>query len=129
MNREILFRGKLSHSGAWVFGSLLKINKSYHILRDSDMYEDGHHVCQESDCPTWVELDTVGQYTGMTDKNGVKIFEGDIVHWKSPYGHSFTKAVGHDDAYGRFTPLDVFMGYDCEVIGNIHDNPELLSTK
>ena len=52
MNREIEFRGKLSHSGAWVFGSLLKIDSNYHIVTESDMCEDGHHIRQESDTPT-----------------------------------------------------------------------------
>jgi len=127
MNREIEFRAKDNH-GKWRHGSYVKFEglqgAIYYPIRHSEKKD---YIIRTEWC--YVDDETVGQYTGLRDKNGVKIFEGDIVHWKSPYGHSFTKAVGHDDACGRFTPLDVFMGYDCEVLGNIYDNPELLSTK
>ena len=149
MNRQVEFRGKLSHSGAWVFGSLLKIGKSYHILRDNDMYEDGHHVCQGSDCPTWVNPDTVGQFTGQYDKNDKKIYEGDIVRWEYPdYDHctgwkgTVKNVCKVTFEYGSFRinayPYDLGScedffedneTYGLEVIGNIHDNPELLAAK
>lgn len=153
MNRGIEFRGKLSHSGAWVFGSLLKIGKSYHILRDNDMYEDGHHICQEIDYPTWVAPDTVGEFTGMKDKHGKKIFEDDVVRRKdSAFGYVDTGVVKYDchlgafvleyDSYGRTyqsTFKDGFSDndgkctiegtYSYEVIGNVHDNPDLLTEK
>ena len=153
MNRKIEFRGKLSHSGAWVFGSLLKIGKSYHILRDNDMYEDGHHVCQESDCPTWVDPDTVGEFTGMKDNHGRKIFEGDVVRCRdSAFGRVDTGVVKYDyhlgafvleyEDYGRIYQCTFKKGfsyndgkctiegtYSYEVIVNVYDNSELLSTK
>ena len=56
--REIEFKGKASHSGEWVFGSLLKICGNFHIVSETDMYEDGHHIRQESDMPTWVDPET-----------------------------------------------------------------------
>jgi uncharacterized phage protein (TIGR01671 family) len=149
MNREMEFRGKLSHSSAWGFCSLLKIGKSYHILRDNDMYEDGHHVCQESDCPTWVESDTVGQFTGQYDKNDKKIYEGDVVRWEYPdYDHctgwrgTVKNVCKVTFEYGSFrinaypynlgSCEDFFEDeetYGLEVIGNIYDNQDLLNKK
>ncbi len=109
-NREILFRGKLVYNGEW----------------------------QESQCPIGTmsagvvqydfDLATVGAYTGLRDKNGTKIFEGDIISHKE---YVFT--VGWFDEYAGFYPFfdqDNPAGYgveaaNCEVIGNIYDNSEL----
>ena len=133
MNREILFRGKRCSDGEWVYGYYVESKHSWQGHKPHKSWIVPNAISNGGFFNILgryaVKDDTVGQYTGITDKNGVKIFEGDIVHWKSPYGHSFTNAVGHDDAYGRFTPIDIFTGYDCEVLGNIYDNPELLAAK
>lgn len=153
MDKEVIFRGKLSHSGEWVFGSLLKIGSNYHIVTESDMCEDGHHICQESDTPTWVDPDTVGQYAGLNDKHGKKVFEGDIVRRKdSAFGSVDTGVVKYDCLLGAFVLEyeDYGRVYQCtfkkdfsyndgkctiegtysyEAIGNVFDNSELLSTK
>ena len=150
MNREVIFRGKLSHSGEWVLGSLLKIDSKYHIVTESDMYEDGHHIYQESDTPTWVDADTVGEFTGMRDRHGKKVFEGDVVRRKdSAFGYVDTGVVKYDchlgafvleyEIYGRtyrssfedgFSDNDgkctIEGTYSYEVIGNIHDNFDLM---
>lgn len=145
MNREILFRGRSFSGGSWVYGDL-EYERNKGLLgkvRIHTYKEDGSY-----DRQYLVESDTVGQFTGLRDKNGVKIFEGDII--KHPYvdpifrdlvemkdGEGVTsEVIFHDGAfvvkydYDDLIYLDAFTrhGY-AEVIGNIYDNPELLSTK
>ena len=120
--REILFRGKRIDNGEWVYGQLW-VNRTgtrettYIFLDDGDMEE--------------VEVSTVEQYTGLDDKNGVKIFEGDIL--KDSLG--WVCLVKWDDSNGRFLGYqkkprgDTYVCYvgrepAQEIIGNIHDNPE-----
>lgn len=130
--REILFRGKLKDNGEWVYGYLFKIWDKTYILWGTT-----------NGVPNTIEVlpETVGQFTGLLDKNGKKIFEGDIIDasdedWDcaGPAGHDFPiLEVVHDKFTGGFDP---FATYDCDcgmyisargcvVLCNIHDNPEL----
>lgn len=132
--REILFRGKRVDNGKWVYGNLLQ----YHNGQRGILELGGLKIFS-------VIPSTVGQFTGHTDKNDVKIFEGDVVDmtgqwWDAagPAGHdSPTCVVEFDRFTGRFNP---FADYDCdcgvyinaggcEIIGNRWDNPELLEVK
>lgn len=122
--REILFRGKRSDNGEWVKGCLLydsEQNEGY----IAENFEDKSAYIRE------VFPETVGQFTGLTDKNGKKIFEGDIVKLTLKDGVEFGE-IDWSDYYMRFTFVSPEGRYgfdsDCvfEVIGNIHDNPELL---
>jgi len=129
--REILFRGKRIIGGEWMYGSLLTDNRGQkHIIPFREIYMDGHHVCIESDWPQFFDQQTIGQFTGLTDKNGKMIFEGDkikltqgtgTVEWFKAQSR-FMIWLPKSNEFMRF--LDG-MGY--EVIGNIHDNPEILS--
>ena len=132
--REISFRGQ-ARDGKWVYGSLVHRTvfygdpcDDYVILSDGefdfDYYED-HEVIKE----------TVGQFTGITDKNGKKIFEGDRVRYYDACGKE--KGIGvvnwselfsawHIDEYSTLYG-GVIAKY--EVLGNIHDNPELLEER
>lgn len=127
MNREILFRGKRVDNGEWVIGSLVKMGPAgyvhYFILPDyaSAFYD--------------IEVDpaTVCQDTGLTDKNGVKIFEGDIISYNKSkevvrFDTSiripcFTTGIGSGSSTARH-PYKISKRH--MVIGNVHDNPEIL---
>lgn len=135
--REILFRGKAITSKKWIYGDLLKYADVAQIWEDTEQGKFNVLVIAE----------TVGQYTGLTDKNGKKIFEGDIIAAKHPeqknavpclVGYGVYKDEDSSDdcrylgfylkAFGKccsiLTPLSDRIKY--EVIGNIFDNPELM---
>lgn len=134
--REILFRGKCCTTGEWVEGFLgIEELDDYVIQQFSfDEYFASECIDQYS-----VKLETVGRYTGLTDKNGKKIFEGDILSGYLddlfPEEESRYEVIWHD--YGWHirsngfldTPDNGWLKENFEVIGNIHDNPELLEVK
>ena len=144
--REILFRGK-TDKGEWVQGVPFFEEDRCYIIEDL-------FICGEYDCTgavnSFVLPETVGQYTGLTDKNGKKIFEGDIIkikrHLARPSGTTVFYEIypveyktarwfdgdGEEIVYDSFVLDDCASlrewveSYECEIIGNIHDNPELL---
>ena len=129
MDREILFRGKRLDNGEWIYGFVIHAQEddSWGITNEIEYFND-------------VDGYTVGQYTGLTDKNGVKIFEGDIVQTK--YGRLCIVDwfESNSTLCFDFRPIDIAENLlkkapdkwdlwheaNLEVIGNIHDNPDLL---
>ena len=131
--REILFRGKQTDNGEWIEGAYSPFNLNFFGER-----EEKPHIIIISDDEDidglWCEVipETVGQYTGLTDKNGVRIFEGDIVSLVKHDGLIY-KVVYVPCRYELVNSkgvncfvLDIYKSENIEVIGNIHDNPELL---
>lgn len=136
MSRENLYRGKRVDNGEWIYGGYAKCNNREYILPDIDL------VGRE-----WVfkniEVipETVGQFTGLTDKNGKKIFEGDIVEFTDKYTRKKGRAEivfeafkwKYSGCYYGGNPI-VWLCIDdksieFEIIGNIYDNPELLEVE
>lgn len=122
--REILFRGKRVDNDAWVEGLLIIIWGQYHIIQPND---------ENTAYP--IIFKTVGQYTGMTDKNGTKIFEGDIIDflYRSDGDDYVIVQYDVDETEFGFVHNLIYDGLgrhycsrDIEVIGNIYDNPELM---
>lgn len=133
--REILFRGKRVDNGEWVEGSLIlttAVQQKPYIV-DSCWCECGKVNDEGFADFNWLNAfevipKTIGQYTGLTDKNGTKIFEGDIIRAFMDFGPAGLleriALVGWHDKYGY--QWNYFDTDTIEVIGNINDNPELL---
>ena len=130
--REILFRGKLINGGQWTFGNLIEhFNGNCAISTKTDIIGTFGRVIPE----------TVGEYTGLTDKNGKQIFEGDIVNCKTKYGEDIGRIVFYEGKFQVFWDSELnyhqnahFTRYydinsKTTIIGNIHDNPELLEVQ
>lgn len=126
--REILFRGKRVGSGEWVVGTLVKMGPVGYV----------HHFILPDYASAFYDIEvdpaTVGQYTGLTDKNDVKIFEGDILLTTNPnckiwyVDYKPTAFCANQSNVNYSCILDEFVSsFETEVIGSIHDNPELLS--
>ena len=140
--RAILFRAKVIHNhfekpdgtyrlpqGSWVYGCLIKDCNERPMI-DIQGYVDGSGVHYQY----YVDPETVGQFTGLHDKNGNEIYEGDIAivrvsDERFKANPRFDKsAVYYNNDRGRFEVkrFDCFRSKRLEIIGNVHDNPELL---
>ena len=121
MNREIKFRGK-NYENKWKYGDLVQ-----------EKWKQGKAIMIKKETTAWSVLeDTVGQYTGLHDKNGKEIYEGDILKGTF-YGfpmpeYDYVFQIYWDEKEKGFM-ASYFEPSECEVIGNIYDNPELLGEK
>lgn len=136
--REIKFRGKRIWTDEWIYGNLV-IDKHgrNHIVPFAYFDEDGHHLSydDDTDTPVFIMQESVGQFTGLHDKNGKEIYEGDICRIK----FDIAKVEGY--IYNSLTKKELESGErifivesplfnnqqelnvdDIEVIGNIHES-------
>ena len=134
--RDLLFRGQTRKKGEkvfmdgrpvdanWVYGGIFQGKGDFSVMYTYEPIEKRP-----------VYTDTVGQYTGINDKNGTKVFEGDIlkfgkylyvVEWKDGCLCAFQKNYLKDGISEIYKPVRVLADDGAEVIGNIYENPELL---
>lgn len=137
--REILFRGKSTDNGEWVYGVPIIAKDDIADKYITVMVDNPNEIVPMEGLSLFEQVDpeTVGQYTGLTDKNGKKIFEGDIVRYNDTIHKVIFCTINGCAFFGITMPergeIWNFDGITCankmEVIGNIHGNPELLEGK
>jgi uncharacterized phage protein (TIGR01671 family) len=133
--REILFRGKRKDNGEWVYGYYVAAdNKSYIFTGKTGLSQvtPAHRLMYKDFARYEVIPETVGQFTGFTDSKGVKVFEGDIVHYD--LRDSNLEIAFYNGYWGLLNDggaaVELFIAVeigDVKVVGNIHDIPKFLA--
>lgn len=145
--RQIKFRGKpkagYNYGKDWLYGSLLQIDDSnYGIIELSDVSCDENGYVDYSHTP--IQLETIGQFTGLTDKNGKEIYDGDILEYDTGKRYVVVYSIEAFDSGTNEHYIGAYMLRDdhnfhelicnvtrpykyAEIIGNIHDHQELLT--
>lgn len=140
MNREILFKAKRKDNGEWVEGYYVyDYCKNIHLILRNELstcLNAGSKPNREDWTlePYEIDPDTICQYTGLTDKNGNKIWGNDILKLPGEDGYFTCEWEGDTARFvfngdGLTVDFDNYYGYECEVIGNVFDNAELLEVE
>lgn len=127
--RTIKFRAK-DFGGVWYYGSL-----GYSNIHTKIYFQTGNDLAKVMDW-VYVNQETIGQFTGLYDAHGKRIYEGDILKWKADnrlyavifkWGMFYASVeVCNQEIYGGFPLHGLTDDEACEIVGNIYDNPELL---
>lgn len=134
MERQIKFRGKNIHTGEWLYGDYHREGTTHYIAKPEQ------YLREYAPIEFIVDGKTVGQFTGLLDKNGKEIYDGDrvnvlqaernfdiVVKWSNEaMAFMACYADGKQSPFSWFTNLRI---YQLTVIGNIHNNPSLISDK
>ncbi len=148
MKRQIKFRGKRLDNGERIFGDLIENQGRYFIYHaTSETTLEDNDDNKITVIAVEIAPETVGQFTGLCDKNDKEIYEGDIVHYQDSMGYSFVSPIEFREGKfcmktkysncitfsnkGRYNDGKCSFEYNIEheVLGNIHDNPDLLNGK
>ncbi len=145
MYREVEFRGKHIHTNRWVYGGYYKhLKRTPNPLGDKVKDDDWVHLIIKSGFSDWnmpkplecntVNEETIGQYTGLKDKYGRKIYEGDILSYTHSAVGTITRVVTYKGGSygiegtitGTHIPFGNILNNEIKVVGNIHDDIELI---
>ena len=137
MRREIKFRAKVSEEMKELY-QLITYPDTDFVYGDLHLKRNHPHIHVDSHSKYWIDIDTIGQFTGLYDKNGKEIYEGDILMY---CGEMKIIVVFNHGAFGYYSRSDDFITFSqnvnfsfwkndeddkFEIIGNIYDNPELI---
>lgn len=131
---EIEFRGQ-TEDGQWVYGDLLHSAKNYFICSTCSIIHFGSKINLFNTDIKAVKLETIGQFTGLCDKNSKKIYEGDICRLAIYRLGEKTVTIIWNNGFWISNPIEGTLSLrnfvesnnmEIEVIGNVHDNPELI---
>lgn len=123
MKREILFRGITVESGCWVYGFL-------QIRKKSNNSSLEYHICNLDGQCDLVKQDSVGQFIGQKDKEGVDVYEGDLIYFGNPDRKYEIYWSQHHNAWrkrtqnGTSTTVDEFVADDWTIVGNVHSSAQ-----
>lgn len=133
MERQIKFRGKNIHTGEWLYGDYHREGKTHYITKPGD------YLREYAPIEFIVDEKTIGQFTGLLDKNGNEIYEGDIVRYYDDIEDDLVNShvIYHKESCSFCAAPTKLCGdyigicahWQFEVIGNIFDHPSLISDK
>lgn len=146
MKREIIFRGKRVDNGEWVYGRGLQQCKdelgNEIVAIFTDIVKSEKYIKKEGRYTLYympVKAETLGQHTGLKDKNGKQVFEGDILRLTGSTSNLTVEVVYNEEDTSfvlKLTSINevsartlgswLSLGYECVIIGNVYDNPELM---